>query len=67
MASFLRSRRTRLLQLAAGALLLVVLTGCLPAGQQSVYDAMNADRNRNGRSSLANHGTLNAKAQAWAT
>ena len=62
-----RTLPRRMLQVAALALALVLLfTGCMSDGQNAVHAEMNADRAAYGLRTLPTHGSLNAKAQAWA-
>ncbi len=56
---------------AAGTLLAVVLlavvgAGCLPAEEQTFLDRANGLRSSVGATPLQEHGTLTAKAEAWA-
>lgn len=56
---------------AAGTLLAVVLlavvgAGCLPAEEQTFLDRANSLRSSVGAAPLQEHGTLTAKAEAWA-
>ena len=62
-----RTPRTRTAgTLLAVVLLAVVAAGCLPAEEQSFLDRTNALRSSVGVRPLQEHGTLTAKAEAWA-
>ncbi len=65
------TRTTRTPTRSAGALLAVILlavaaAGCLPAQEQTFLDRTNALRSSVGVAPLREHGTLTAKAEAWA-
>lgn len=51
---------------ALAVLLALVLAGCQSEGQAAVLRELNADRRAHGLAALPAHGTLDAKAQAWA-
>lgn len=59
--------RRRVVALAVAALMAVLaLAGCQSEGQAAVLAELNADRRAHGVRTLPAHGTLDAKAQAWA-
>lgn len=63
----MRPTRTRTAgTLLAMVLLAVVASGCLPAEEQTFLDRTNALRSSVGVRQLDEHGTLTAKAEAWA-
>lgn len=64
MGSKLGPRTLKSVALMVGLILL--MTGCLSAEQDTALQALNNDRVDNGRSELVTDGTLQAKAQAWA-
>lgn len=59
-------RKRRSLGLLAVVLLAVTASACLPAEEQSFLDRTNRVRSSQGVRTLAEHGTLTAKAEAWA-
>ena len=62
-----RSARTRRLSgLAAVALGVVLLTGCLSEEGQRSFDLINQERTSRGIHALVNDADMNATAQAWA-
>ena len=58
--------RRRALALLSVVLLAVTATACLPKEEQSFLDRTNAMRRTAGVHQLDEHGTLSAKAEAWA-
>ena len=56
----------RMLLAAVGLVLALLLAACQTEGQAAVGRELNADRRAHGLATLPSHGTLDAKAQAWA-
>ncbi|QYG93549.1 CAP domain-containing protein [Iamia sp. SCSIO 61187] len=62
----LRRPTSRIVLAGVAVLVALLLAACLTSGQDAVLRELNSDRRAHGLASLPAHGTLTAKAQAWA-